>query len=149
MAEQPQILILNGPNLNMLGVREPHIYGHDTLQEIETRCRERAAQLEVGVYFRQSNYEGELVGLIQEARDATSGIIINPGAYTHTSLAILDALNLAELPVVELHLSNPHRRESFRHFSYVSQVARGIVAGFGAHGYLLALEGMAGFLRTE
>lgn len=143
MAEPPEILVLNGPNLNMLGVREPEIYGYETLDDIEAMCRERAAELGLAIDFRQSNFEGELVGAIQGARGSAAGIVINPAAYTHTSVAILDALKLAELPVIELHLSNPHAREGFRHRSYVSPAARGIVAGFGAHGYLLALDAMA------
>ena len=143
------ILVLNGPNLNMLGVREPHIYGHHTLADVEAMCREKAASLGVEATFGQSNYEGELVGMIQQARDGASGIVINPGAYTHTSVAIYDALKLAELPVIEVHLSNPHRREEFRHHSYISLVADGIVAGFGARSFVMALEGMVALLRQQ
>ena len=143
------ILVLNGPNLNMLGVREPHIYGHHTLGDVEDMCRAKAAELGVEVTFGQSNYEGELVGMIQQARDGASGIVINPGAYTHTSVAIYDALKLAELPVIEVHLSNPHRREEFRHHSYISLVADGIVAGFGARSFVMAIEGMVGHLRQQ
>jgi 3-dehydroquinate dehydratase-2 len=137
------ILILNGPNLNLLGVREPETYGPETLADIEEACLERAAELDLGVDFRQTNHEGQLVDWIQEAREGAQGIILNPAAYTHTSIAILDALKAAQLPAVEVHLSNIHRRESFRRHSYVSEAAQGVICGFGAHGYLLALEAMA------
>ena len=137
------IFVLNGPNLNMLGVREPHIYGRDTLADIDKRLQARAKELGIAVTMRQTNSEGELITWIQEARKAAVGIIINPAAYTHTSVAMLDALKLTELPVIELHLSNPHTRERFRHRSFASPVATGIICGFGAHGYELALEAMA------
>ena len=140
------ILILNGPNLNLLGVREPQIYGSETLADVEEACLERAAALGLEIEFRQSNHEGQLVDWIQEARENAHGIIINPGAYTHTSIAILDALRAAEVAVIEVHISNIHRREPFRHRSYVSQAATGIIAGFGTHGYVLALEAMARLL---
>jgi 3-dehydroquinate dehydratase-2 len=140
---QPTILILNGPTLTLLGVREPATYGRETLAEIEDACLERGAALGLAVEFRQSNHEGQLVDWIQEARETAEGIILNAGAYTHTSIAILDALNAAELPVIEVHLSNVYRREAFRHHSYVSQGARGVIAGFGGHGYELALEAIA------
>lgn len=143
MSDMPEILIVNGPNLNMLGVREPQIYGHESLADVEAMCDERAATLGVTIDFRQSNFEGELVTMIQSARGVASGIIINPAGYTHTSVAILDALRLTELPVIELHLSNPHTREEFRHRSFVSATARGIICGFGAHGYVLAVDAMA------
>lgn len=143
MADRPDILVLNGPNLNMLGVREPAIYGHDTLGDIEEACHARADVLGLAVDFRQSNYEGELVTIIQQARDTHMGIVLNAGAYTHTSVAIRDALVVSELPVIELHLSNIHKRETFRHLSYIAGVATGVIAGFGAHGYVLALEAMA------
>jgi 3-dehydroquinate dehydratase-2 len=138
-----KIMVLNGPNLNLLGTRQPEIYGHDTLADIEARLETRAEAQGLELDFRQSNHEGELVTWIQEARTTCAGIIINPAAYTHTSVAILDALLTCEMPIVELHLSNPHRREAFRHRSYASRVATGIVAGFGAHGYELALEAIA------
>lgn len=137
------ILVLNGPNLNLLGVREPATYGRETLADIEEACLERAADLGLAVDFRQSNHEGQLVDWIQEARETADGIVINAAALTHTSVAILDALKAAELPVVEVHLSNIHRREAFRHHSYVSQAADGVICGFGSHGYLLALEAVA------
>jgi len=139
----PEILLLNGPNLNMLGQREPEIYGRQTLSDIETACRAKAAAIGLGLDFRQSNAEGELIGWIQAARGRAAGIVINPGGLTHTSVALLDALLLTELPVVEVHLSNLFRREAFRHVSYVSQAAQGVITGFGAHGYLLALEAIA------
>lgn len=141
-----KILVLNGPNLNLLGTREPEIYGSDTLADIERRVRARAKTHGHETDFRQSNHEGELVTLIQEARGKAGVIIINPGAYTHTSVAIYDALLAVHLPVIELHLSNPHRREPFRHHSFVSGMATGIIAGLGAHGYELAVDAAAGIL---
>lgn len=149
MAKSPKILILNGPNLNMLGVREPAIYGRDTLSDVEKMCSRRAEELGLAIDFRQSNLEGELVTWIQEARDGAAGIIINPGAYGHTSIALLDALQIAEKPTIEVHLSNIHRREAFRHHTYTSQVAIGVICGFGAHGYVLALEAMAGSISKK
>lgn len=146
MAKQPTVLVLNGPNLNMLGTREPEIYGTETLAEIETRCHERAAALDLEIDFRQSNSEAELVGWIQEARNTAKAIILNAGALTHTSVAILDALQAAGLPIVEVHLSNIFRREEFRHKSYVSQAASGLVCGFGGLGYGLAIEAIAGLI---
>ena len=143
------ILVLNGPNLNLLGVREPATYGRETLSDIEEACLERAAELKLTVDFRQSNHEGQLVDWIQEARESADGIILNGGAYTHTSIAILDALKAAEVPVVEVHLSNIFRREDFRHVSYVSLGAHGVICGFGGHGYLLALEAMARILKPD
>lgn len=145
----PTVLVLNGPNLNMLGTREPEIYGTETLAEIETRCRERAAALGLDIDFRQSNGEAELVGWIQQSNNTANGIIINAGALTHTSLAILDALQAAGLPVVEVHLSNIFRREEFRHKSYVSQAASGLVCGFGGLGYGLAIEAIARLIAGE
>ena len=138
-----KIMLLNGPNLNMLGTRQPEIYGRVSLAEIEARVRERAAAHGLDLDFRQSNHEGELVTWIQEARTSCAGVIINPAAYTHTSVAIRDALATCEFPVIELHLSNTHRREAFRRHSYVSPVATGVIFGFGAHGYELALEAIA------
>lgn len=143
LAQLPSILIVNGPNLNMLGVREPAIYGSDTLEDIEQACSDRAAELGLSIDFRQSNHEGEIVTWIQEARAAHDGIIINGGALTHTSIAIHDALTLAELPVIEVHISNIFKREGFRHHSYVSPVAVGVICGLGAHGYVLALDAIA------
>ena len=143
------ILVLNGPNLNLLGVREPSIYGRETLADIEEACLERAVDLGLSVEFRQSNHEGQLIDWIQEARESADGIILNAAALTHTSVALLDALRTAELPVVEVHLSNIYRREPFRHPSYVSAAATGIICGFGPHGYVLALEAMAQLLARE
>ena len=136
------ILILNGPNLNMLGQREPGIYGHRTLDDIRALCEARARGHGFTVDFRQSNREGELVDWIQQARESHAGIVVNAGSYTHTSIAIMDALNAVNLPAVEVHLSNIHRREPFRHRSYVALAARGSICGFGAHGYALALDAM-------
>ncbi|HUN46296.1 MAG TPA: type II 3-dehydroquinate dehydratase [Stellaceae bacterium] len=142
------ILILNGPNLNMLGVREPAIYGTDTLADIEAACAERAGDLELEIDFRQSNHEGQLVDWIQEARTGADGIVINPAGLTHTSVAVHDALKLCDVPVIEVHLSNIHRREEWRHHSYISLVADGIIMGLGPQGYLLALDAMARILEA-
>lgn len=138
-----KVLILNGPNLNLLGTREPDVYGRETLADIEASCRTRAETLGLEIDFRQSNTEGELVTWVQDARESAQGLIINAGAYTHTSVALLDALSAVDLPVVEVHLSNIHRREEFRHHSYVSKAADGMICGLGGLGYELALEAMA------
>jgi 3-dehydroquinate dehydratase-2 len=143
------ILVLNGPNLNLLGIREPTIYGRETLADIEEACLERADVLELDVEFRQSNSEGQLIDWIHEARDSADGIIINAGGLSHTSIALMDALSASELPVVEVHMSNIHRREEFRHHSYVSRVARGVIVGLGGHGYELALDAMARLLVAD
>ncbi len=143
MSKSPEILILNGPNLNMLGVREPDIYGNETLADIEALCNQRAISLGLTVNFKQSNLEGEIITDIQSARGVAAGIIINGAGYTHTSVAIFDALKISELPVIELHLSNIHAREAFRHRSYIAKVATGIICGFGAHSYVLAIDAMA------
>ena len=140
-AKKP-VLVLNGPNLNMLGKRQPQIYGRETLGDIEKACRAEAQRLGMEVEFAQSNHEGVLVDRIQAAREKNSAIVINAGAFTHTSVALLDALNAAELPVVEVHLSNIYKRESFRHHSYIAQVARGVICGFGSQSYILALDAM-------
>lgn len=149
MAVDLSVLVLNGPNLNMLGVREPTIYGSTTLDELESACHERAEALGLIVDFRQSNHEGELVSWIQQARGEHDAIIINAAAYTHTSVAILDALSLAELPVIEVHLSNIYKREAFRHHSYISPVATGVICGLGPHGYLLALDAVAQIVQCD
>ncbi len=138
-----KILVLNGPNLNMLGMREPEVYGTITLNEIKGRVEAKAAALGLEVDFRQSNIEGELVSWIQEARGSAGAIILNAGAYSHTSVAILDALKAVGLPVVEVHLSNIFGREPFRHHSYVSLAAEGVICGLGPLGYELALEALA------
>ena len=135
-----EIHVLNGPNLNLLGLREPEIYGHDTLADIEARLIEKAAPLGFSIVLGQSNHEGGLVELIHTARTDAAALIMNPAAYTHTSVAVHDALRMLKIPIIELHLTNPHTREAFRHHSYVSPVATGVIAGFGAHGYELALE---------
>ena len=137
------VLVLNGPNLNMLGKREPAIYGAQTLSDVETLCRVAADEFGLSIDFRQSNHEGELVTWIQEALGTADGILINPGAYSHTSVAIYDALKAVNLPAAEVHISNIHQREAFRHHSYVSAVAFGVICGFGTLGYRLALEAMA------
>ena len=135
------IHVLNGPNLNRLGKREPEIYGHTTLAEIEGWCREAAGGMPVT--FSQSNAEHQIIDWIHEAREIAAGIVINPAAYTHTSVAILDALSTCEFPIIEVHISNVHKRESFRHHSYVSPVATGVICGLGATGYKLALSALA------
>ena len=145
----PTVFILNGPNLNLLGVREPAVYGHDTLGDIEERCIARAASLNLQIDFRQTNHEGQLVDWIQEARESADGIILNAGALTHTSVAVLDALSAADLPAIEVHLSNIFRRESFRHHSYVSLAANGVICGLGPQGYELALEAIAALIEGE
>lgn len=142
-SRRPVIYILNGPNLNMLGLREPAVYGRETLADVEALCRTTAISLGLEIAFRQSNHEGQLVDWIHEARNKAAGIIINAGAYTHTSVALLDALNAAEKPVMEVHLSNIFRRESFRHHSYISFAAKGVICGLGPRGYALALEALA------
>lgn len=141
------VFVLNGPNLNLLGVREPAVYGSETLDDLRKRTEIRAKTHGLAVDFRQSNVEGEIVGWIQEARDKAQGIILNAGAYTHTSVAILDALQAAELPAIEVHLSNIFRRDSFRQHSYVSLGVNGVICGLGPAGYELAVEAMAGILQ--
>lgn len=143
------IYVLNGPNLNMLGLREPHIYGAETLKDVEERCRSHAKALGLSIDFRQSNIEGELVSWIHEARDKAEGIAINAGAYTHTSIALHDALKAAELPAVELHLSNVHKRESFRHHSFIAPAVNGVICGFGVNSYELALSALALIISTH
>jgi len=137
------VLVLNGPNLNLLGSREPEIYGYETLGDVAALCERTAGSLGITVDFRQSNSESELVNWVQEARASRAGIIINAGAFTHTSVALLDALTASDLPIIEVHLSNIFRREEFRRHSYVSLAARGVICGFGPQGYELALAAMA------
>jgi 3-dehydroquinate dehydratase-2 len=143
------VYVLNGPNLNMLGLREPAVYGTATLKDIEALCREHAGGLGLEIDFRQSNIEGELVSWIQEARDKASGIAINAGAYTHTSIALHDALKAADLPAVELHLSNVHKREDFRHTSLIAPAVSGVILGFGPQSYLLAISALHSILKTN
>ena len=144
----PAVYVLNGPNLNLLGKREPHIYGTTTLAEIEQRCREDCARLGLQLVFRQSNHEGELVDWVHEARESAAGIVINPAGYSFTSVALLDALKASELPIVEVHLSNIHRRESIYHKSLVSLAAVGVICGLGPVGYTFGLTALADRLRT-
>jgi 3-dehydroquinate dehydratase-2 len=143
------VFVLNGPNLNLLGKRQPEIYGHETLADIEAVCRETGKELGLTIEFRQSNREYELIEWIHEARERAAAIVINPAAYTHTSVAILDALSAFEGPIIEVHLSNIHKREPFRHRSFVSGVASGVLAGFGAQGYGLALQRVARLLAAK
>ncbi len=140
------IYILNGPNLNLLGKREPEIYGHDTLADVDANCATVGESLGLSVKLMQSNHEGEIVEMIHDARENAAGIIINPAAYSHTSVAILDALNTFDGPVLEVHISNIHKRETFRHHSYVSARADGVIAGFGVNGYALAMRHMGSLL---
>lgn len=144
----PLVAVLNGPNLNLLGVREPSIYGRATLADIEMLCRDRAARLGLAIEFRQSNHEGVLIDWVQACRGRARGIVINPGGLTHTSVALLDALVATDLPVIEVHLSNIHRREPFRERSLTAKAATGVIAGLGAAGYGLALEAMAGLISA-
>ena len=140
------VYVLNGPNLNLLGQREPEIYGRETLADLHGQCQNEAERLGLSLRFEQSNHEGALIDWIQDARDEAGGIVINPAAFTHTSVAILDALHSFDGPVIEVHVSNVHRREAFRHRSYVSLRADGVIAGFGLQGYLLALTRMSRLL---
>jgi 3-dehydroquinate dehydratase-2 len=144
-----RVVILNGPNLNLLGVREPSIYGHQTLADIVAECRRAGEAHGLAIEFRQSNHEGQLIDWIQAARGEAAAIVINPAGYTNTSIAILDALKMFDGPIVEVHLSNIHRREAFRHTSYLSLAATGVICGLGARGYLLALDAIAGLLEQR
>ncbi|HEX9858513.1 MAG TPA: type II 3-dehydroquinate dehydratase [Paracoccaceae bacterium] len=143
------IYILNGPNLNLLGLRQPEIYGRETLADVEAACAALAVDLGLSIRFHQSNHEGQIIDWIHEARGQGAGIVINPAAYTHTSVGILDALNAFEGPVLEVHISNVHKREAFRHHSYVSLRAEGVIAGLGTEGYLLALRRMATLVKAS
>jgi 3-dehydroquinate dehydratase II len=148
VAEQPSVLVLNGPNLNMLGRREPGLYGRATLADIERACVERGQALGLAVDCRQSNQEGDLVDAIQQAGGSSAALVINAGAYSHTSVAILDALLTLDIPIVEVHLTNIFAREPFRHHSHVSAAATGVICGLGANGYLLALDAIAERLNS-
>ena len=145
------VYVLNGPNLNLLGKRQPHIYGHETLADVEAAVRQLAGELKLEIRFHQSNREYEIIDWIHEARETAGGIVINPAAFTHYSVAILDALNAFDHPIMEVHISNVHKREAFRHHSFVSSRADGVIAGFGTQGYLLALRRVAKLIddKTE
>jgi len=146
-SDPKKILVIHGPNLNMLGKREPHIYGHQSLGEINRRLSEQGKKLGMEVECFQSNHEGQIVDRIQQAMGNCRGIIINPAAYTHTSIAIRDALAMLAIPIIEIHLSNIHQREAFRHHSTIADIVTGRIAGFGPHGYLMALDGLAGMIE--
>lgn len=148
----PKIMVLNGPNLNLLGTREPETYGYETLPDVENLCRETAASLGYEIDFHQSNHEGELIDLIHQAGRLVKsgdllGVVFNPAAYTHTSVALHDAIKGAAVPVIEVHISNVHTREAFRHHSYISSVATGIIVGMGVQGYALAIQGLVQKLK--
>jgi 3-dehydroquinate dehydratase-2 len=143
-----KVFVLNGPNLNLLGTREPEIYGKTTLEDVEAITREAAKKHGLEVEFRQSNVEGELVNWLQEARDKAAGVIINPAAYTHTSVALHDAIKAIGIPVIEVHMSNIFAREPWRHHSHITPVARGMICGFGADGYVLAVDALAVVIRS-
>jgi 3-dehydroquinate dehydratase-2 len=143
------VYFLNGPNLNLLGKRQPQIYGYETLADVEAQCRRVADELRLELRFHQSNREYEIIDWIHEAREIAGGLAINPAAFTHTSVAILDALNTCEFPIIEVHISNVHKREAFRHHSYVSLVAAGVIAGCGTQGYELALRRLARLIDEQ
>lgn len=145
----PLVAVLNGPNMNMLGLRQPELYGAETLDDVETLCAETGEALDLAIDFRQTNIEGELISWIQQCRGHAAGIVINPAGYTHTSIALMDALLASELPVIEVHVTNIHRREAFRQNSYVSKVAVGVICGLGIRGYALALTAMAELLLDK
>jgi len=143
------VLVLNGPNLNLLGTREPDVYGAETLADIEANCRTSATALGLDIDFRQTNTEGQLVDWVQQAKGTFDVLIVNAGAYTHTSVALLDALKAVDLPTIEVHLSNIHQREDFRHHSYVSKIAQGMICGFGGFGYNMAIQAAARIINKE
>ncbi|HXZ15922.1 MAG TPA: type II 3-dehydroquinate dehydratase [Roseiarcus sp.] len=145
----PLVVVLNGPNLNLLGKRQPEIYGRKTLADVEAYCRRVGAELGLDIEFRQSNREYEIIDWIHEARGRAAGVVINPAAFTHTSVAILDALHAFEGPIIEVHISNVHQREAFRHHSFVSAVASGVIVGCGTQGYGLALQRMAALIGEK
>ena len=144
-----KILVINGPNLNLLGTREKEKYGQSTIEDIKNKCESHAKKTGLDVTFKQSNVEGEIVNFIQDARKKYDGIIINAGGYTHTSVAIHDALKILKIPIIELHISNIYNREEFRHKSLISKVANSVICGFGADGYIMALKAMKNFLNNE
>lgn len=143
------LLILNGPNLNLLGTRQPEIYGSETLSDVEKMCKIHGSALEIEISCLQSNHEGALIDALHAAKSKFQGIVLNAGAYTHTSLALMDAIASVGLPVIEVHLSNIHARESFRHKSYIAPVALGQICGFGSHGYILAIDALAKHLDAS
>ena len=145
----PLVFVLNGPNLNMLGLRQPHIYGSATIDDVEALCAETADDLGLAIDFRQTNGEGELVSWVQECRGRARGIVINPAGYTTTSIAVMDALLAVDLPTIEVHITNIHRREAFRHASFISKAATGVIAGLGVQGYALALRALASMLDEK
>ncbi|HEY0417908.1 MAG TPA: type II 3-dehydroquinate dehydratase [Acetobacteraceae bacterium] len=149
MSTLPLVAVFNGPNMNMLGLRQPEMYGSATLDDVEALCAETAEQLGLAIDFRQTNGEGELVSWVQEMRGRAAGIVINPAGYTTTSIALMDALLASELPVIEVHVTNIHRREEFRHHSFVSKVAVGVIAGLGIRGYGLALQAMSDLIEER
>jgi 3-dehydroquinate dehydratase-2 len=142
-------MVLNGPNLNLLGSREPEVYGTGTLDDLETLCAETAEGIGIAIDFRQSNIEGELISWVQEARGRAAGLIINPAGYSHTSIALMDAVLTLDIPVIEVHLSNIHKREAFRHNSYISRAADGVICGLGFAGYRLALIALSDLLEED
>jgi len=145
----PLIVVLNGPNINMLGLRQPHLYGSATIDDLEQLCADTGARLGLAIDFRQTNGEGELISWVQECRGKAAGIVINPAGYTTTSIGLMDALLAAEVPVIEVHITNIHRREEFRQHSYVSKVAEGVIAGLGIKGYVLALEALSEMIGMD
>jgi 3-dehydroquinate dehydratase-2 len=145
----PLIAVLNGPNINMLGLRQPHLYGSATIDDLEQLCADTGARLGLAIDFRQTNGEGELISWVQECRGKAAGIVINPAGYTTTSIGLMDALLAAEVPVIEVHITNIHRREEFRQHSYVSKVAEGVIAGLGIKGYVLALEALSEMIGMQ
>jgi 3-dehydroquinate dehydratase II len=148
-AGTPTIYVLNGPNLNLLGSREPEVYGRDTLADIHAATVRRAASHGLSIEFRHSNHEGDLIDWLQEAKTKAAGVILNAAGFSHTSVAVLDACRMLDRPLIEVHLSNPFRRESFRRHSFVSEAATGVICGLGATGYLLAIDALAGLLKGK
>ena len=148
-AHLPLILVLNGPNMNMLGLRQPELYGRATLDDVESLCAETAQHLDLAIDFRQTNAEGELISWVQECRTRAAGIVINPAGYTTTSIALMDALLSVNLPTIEVHITNIHRREDFRQHSYISKAATGVIAGLGIQGYALALQAISTILEDR
>ena len=149
LVSPPLVAVLNGPNMNMLGLRQPHLYGSATLDDVEQLCADTADQLGLAIDFRQTNGEGELVSWVQECRARAQGIVINPAGYTTTSIALMDALLATDLPVIEVHITNIHQREEYRHHSYISKGAKAVICGFGVEGYALAIAGLASVIGAK